>query len=135
MIEFEIMESPDSDVIGHYLIHKNEIYLGQILTDINIKDPLLLGSHAFMEVLEDKFLFHPQKDIGHYLLNGKRALTIRKLKNYDIIQIGKTKIKIISYQYKYYPSRKEILDQRLASFIASQDPRLEIIEMLGQMMK
>src|SRR5690554_1657238 len=135
MIEMEILESPDRDVIGHYALSKNEIYLGQVLTDIQIKDPLLLNSHAFMEVLDDTLLFHPQKHAGHYQLNGKRALTIRKLKNGDVIQIGQTKFKIISFNYTHDPSRKEILDQKLASFIENQDPRLEVIEMLGQMMK
>lgn len=135
MLEFDITESPDSDVVGHYHLSKNEIYLGQVLTDINIKDPLLLNSHAFMEVLADKLLFHPQKDIGHYLLNGKRALTIRKLKTGDTIQIGATKIKILAFNHTPNPSRKEILDGKLAQFIETQDPRLEVIELLGQMMK
>lgn len=135
MIEFEIFESPDANIIGPYHLFKNEIYLGQSLTDINIKDPLILNSHAFMEVLTDKLLFHPQKEIGHYLLNGKRTLTIRKLKIGDIIQIGNTKLKITGFSFTENPSRKEILDQKLASFIENQDPRLEVIEMLGQMMK
>lgn len=135
MIELEILESPDRDVIGHYSFSKNEIYLGQVLTDIQIRDPLLHDSHAFIEVLDDKLLFHPQRDTGHYQLNGKRAITIRKLKNGDTIQIGATKLKIISYNYTHNPSRKEILDQKLADFIEQQDSRLEVIEMLGQMMK
>lgn len=135
MIEIEILESPDRDVIGQYSLSKNEIYLGQVLTDIQINDSLLLNSHAFMEVLDNQLLFHPQKDAGHYLLNGKRALTIRKLKNGDTIQIGQTKFKIISFNYTQDPSRKEILDQKLASFVENQDPRMEVIEMLGQLMK
>lgn len=135
MIEFEILESPDADVVGHYLLFKNEIYLGQTLTDINIKDPLLLSSHAFIEVIEDKLLFHPQKDVGHYLLNGKRTLTIRKLKVSDTIQIGKTQMRIKNFSSTPQFTRKEILDKKLTTLMQNQDPRLEIIEILGQMMK
>ncbi len=135
MIDFEISESPDQDVIGVYHLFKNEVYLGQTLTEIKIKDPLLLDSHAFMEVLDDKLLFHPQKDVSHYLLNGKRALTIRKLKAGDTIQIGKTVMKINHFNYTPNPSRKEILDQKLASLVENQDPRLEAITSLGQLMK
>lgn len=135
MIQFEITESPDQDVIGDYLLSKNEIYLGSLLTDIIIHDPEIRKSHAFVEVIEDKLLFHPQKDVPFYLLNGKRALTIRKLKAGDMVQIGKTKIKIVGFNYTANPTRKEILDSRLQQFIDRQDSRLTVIEKLGQLMK
>jgi hypothetical protein len=135
MIQFEITESPDQDVVGDYHLFKNEIYLGTLLTDIIIKDPEIRKSHAFIEVVENVLLFHPQKDVSFYLLNGKRALTIRKLKAGDVIQIGKTKIKIIGFNFSANPSRKEILDNKLQQFMNQQDARLEVIEKLGQLMK
>lgn len=135
MIQFEIVESPDQDVIGDYHLFKNEIYLGTVLTDIIIHDPEMRKSHAFMEVVNDVLLFHPQKDVSFYLLNGKRALTIRKLKASDIIQIGKTKIKIIGFSFSATHSRKEILDSKLQQFMNQQDARLTVIEKLGQLMK
>lgn len=135
MIQFEITESPDQDVVGDYHLFKNEIYLGTLLTDIIIKDPEIRKSHAFIEVVENVLLFHPQKDVSFYLLNGKRAMTIRKLKAGDVIQIGKTKIKIIGFNFSANPSRKEILDNKLQQFMNQQDARLEVIEKLGQLMK
>ena len=135
MIQFEITESPDQDVVGDYHLFKNEIYLGTLLTDIIIKDPEIRKSHAFIEVVDNLLLFHPQKDVSFYLLNGKRALTIRKLKTGDMIQIGKTKIKIIGFNFSANPSRKEILDSKLQQFMNQQDARLEVIEKLGQLMK
>lgn len=135
MIQFSIVESPDQDIIGDYHLFKNEIYLGTTLTDIIIHDSEIMKSHAFMEVVEDKLLFHPQRGVPFYLLNGKRALTIRKLKAQDIIQIGKTKIKINHFEFTPYKKRKDILDEKLQQIIDQQDPRLEVIEKLGQMMK
>lgn len=135
MIQFEITESPDQDVVGDYHLFKNEIYLGTLLTDIIIKDPEIRKSHAFIEVVENVLLFHPQKDVPFYLLNGKRALTIRKLKVGDMVQVGKTKIKIIGFNLSANTSRKEILDNKLQQFINQQDARLEVIEKLGKLMK
>lgn len=135
MIQFEITESPDQDIVGDYHLFKNEIYLGTLLTDIIIKDPEIRKSHAFIEVVENALIFHPQKDVPFYLLNGKRALTIRKLKAGDLIQMGKTKIKITGFSFSANQSRKEILDSKLQQFMNQQDPRLEVIEKLGQLMK
>lgn len=135
MIQFEITESPDQDVVGDYHLFKNEIYLGTLLTDIIIKDPEIRKSHAFIEVVENVLLFHPQKDVPFYLLNGKRALTIRKLKAGDMVQVGKTKIKIIGFNFSANTSRKEILDNKLQQFINQQDARLEVIEKLGKLIK
>ena len=135
MIQFEIVESPDQDVIGDYHLFKNEIYLGTLLTDIIIHDPEIRKSHAFIEVVDNVLLFHPQKDVPFYLLNGTRALTIRKLKAGDVVQMGKTKIKIIGFSFSPSTSRKEILDSKLQHFMNQHDPRLEVIEKLGQLMK
>ncbi len=135
MIQFEITESPDQDVVGDYHLFKNEIYLGTLLTDIIIKDPEIRKSHAFIEVVENVLLFHPQKDVPFYLLNGKRALTIRKLKAGDVVQMGQTKIKIIGFSFSANQTRKEILDNKLQQFMNQQDARLDVIEKLGQLMK
>ena len=90
MINFEFIESPDLDIIAPFKYFQNQIYIGRTVGDLWVNDKDLFPSHIFLEVIGSDLLIHPQKDVEHYLLNGKRASSIRKLKVNDAITIGKT---------------------------------------------
>lgn len=135
MIQFEIVGGPDQNVMSAYTFNQNQIYLGRSTGDLWINDPELHASHLLLEVVEDTLLVHPQKEVDHYLLNGKRATTIRKLKINDQLQLGNTLLKILSYKESPKVSKKMILDQKLAQLIEENSPRLDAIEALSKRMK
>lgn len=135
MIHFEIIESPDLNVLTSFKFFRNEIYIGRRAEDLSISDLSLKDLHILLEVPEDELLIHPQKDVTHYLINGKRSTSIRKLKVGDSVTFGTTTLKIIAYEHTYYPSKKEILDTKLEELVKKASPRLAVIEAITKQMK
>ncbi len=135
MIQLEILEGPDRNVIAAITYHQNQIYLGRETGDLKIQDPGLLPSHAMLEVIASDLLFHPQKAVEHYLLNGKRATTIRKLKVGDHVTISRTVFRVMAFNETLRESKKEFLERRLAGLIDEASPKLAVIEILTKLQK
>jgi hypothetical protein len=135
MIHFEIIQSPDSNVIMSFQFHKNEVYIGSKSSDLVIADTHLNPKHLLIEIPENHLLVHPQKDVEFYLLNGKRTTSIRRIKAGDMISIGNTVMKIIAYETTLRSSKKDILNKKLAKLIEQESLRLPIIEQLTKLMK
>jgi hypothetical protein len=135
MINFEFIESPDLDIIAPFKYFQNQIYIGRTVGDLWVNDKDLFPSHIFLEVIGSDLLIHPQKDVEHYLLNGKRASSIRKLKVNDAITIGKTTFKILSFSETMSETKQEILDRKLDKLILEESLRIPIIESLTKLME
>ncbi len=135
MIHFEITTCPDSNVVAPFTFYQNQIYLGKSTGDLWINDSSLLASHAMLEVIEKDLLFHPQKGVEFYLLNGKRSSSIRKLKINDTITLGKTTIKILNFRETLRDSKKVILNNKLNKLIEENSQRLTVVEKLTKMKK
>ena len=88
-----------------------------------------------LEVVENDLLVHPQKNVESYLIDGKRASTIRKVKRGQILTIGSTQIKIINFESTAFKSKKSLLDDKLAELVETNSPRLQTVEQLAKMMK
>lgn len=135
MIHLEVLSSPDQDVINSYEFHHNQIYLGHSRGNLQVRDPKLLDNHLMIEVIENDLLVHPQKSVEFYLLNGKRATEIRKIKTGDTIGIGDTTLKIRGFQESSYPSKKDVLNAKMNQLIEENSPRLKVVEKLIEMSK
>jgi hypothetical protein len=135
MIEFEVTESPDQNVKSVFKFYKNEIFLGTKSPDLTIIDPELKPLHLLIEIPETDLLVHPQKDVAYYLINGKRSTTIRKIKNGDLITLGKTVVKIVRFEPTIRKSKKEILNEKMSQLLEEDSPKLPIIEKLTKLMK
>lgn len=135
MINLEITESPDNNILSVFTYFQNQIYLGRTSGDLWINDNDILPSHVMLEVIGTDLLIHPQKDVEFYLLNGKRASSIRKIKVNDKVTIGKTVIKILEYSETIRDSKKNILDKKLNVLVEANSSRLSVIESLTRLMK
>lgn len=135
MIHFEVIESPDQNVLSGFKYFQNQIYLGRSTGDLWINDNSLLTSHVMLEVIGKELLIHPQRGVEFYLINGKRASNIRKLKVNDKITLGSTLIKVISFEETIRESKKEILNNKLNKLIDENSSRLNEVEKLTQLMK
>jgi hypothetical protein len=135
MINIEFIESPDLDVIAPFKYFQNQIYIGRTVGDLWVNDNDLLPAHIFLEVIGSDLLIHPQKDVEYYLLNGKRASSIRKLKVNDVIRIGKTIFKILNFSETITESKQEILDKKLDKLISENSLCLPVIESLTKLME
>jgi hypothetical protein len=135
MIKFEITESPDHEVLSTFEYFHNLIYLGRTSGNITIQDPELLRSHLLIEVVGTDLIVHPQKEVEFYLINGKRATTPRKIKAGDQLTIGKTIIKVISFEETPPFSKKNIMNSKLDALIQAGSHKLPIIESLSKLAK
>ena len=135
MIKFKIFKSPDPSVITEFRFLKNEIHLGREKGDLQIQDLDLHSGHIMMEIVGPDLLIHPQRQVDHYLINGKRTTAIRKLKINDEITIGKTFIRILEFYETLHESKKEILNRKLNELVNRDSGRLIVIEKLTNHMK
>ncbi len=135
MIQFEITQSPDSNAMNLFKFYQNEIYIGRKTGDLLVSDSGLMNSHLMLEVIAEELLVHPQKTVDYYLINGKRATSIRKLKRLDLLQVGQTILKILDFKSSPMPSKKDLLNEKLARLVEENSPRLKVIEELSKMMK
>jgi hypothetical protein len=88
-----------------------------------------------LEVIGNDLLVHPQKEVPFYLINGKRASAIRKLKVGDQITIGQTILQISVFAESEKESKKQILNEKLNQLIETSASRLSVIEALSKLMK
>lgn len=135
MIKFEIVESPDQEVLSTFEYFQNLIYIGRTNGNLTIQDPELHRSHLWIEVVEGEVIVHPQKDVEFYLINGKRATTPRKIKVNDNVSFGKTTLKLVSFEETTPTSKKNTLNQKLNSLIESNSHKLPVIEGLSKLSK
>ena len=135
MIQFEIIKSPDSNIVSKSEFFQNMIYLGRTKGNIIISDPSLLDSHIMIEVVNKDLIIHPQKNVDFYLIDGKRSSSVRKIKTDQVITIGQTSFKVTSFEETLFKSKKNTLDEKLNALIEANSTRLAIIEELAKMMK
>lgn len=135
MIEFKVVASPDEDVLNTFKFFQNQVYLGKTSGNLMIKDSELERTHLMIEVVENELIVHPQKNVSHYLINGKRAATVRKLKAQDVLTLGKTQIKILAFEVTNLTSKKDILSTKLAQIAESNSALMPVIEQLSKLSK
>lgn len=135
MIHIEVIQSPDSDVRGSYKYFQNQIYIGRKSEFLQIFDNGLNELHLMLEVIEGQLYVHPQPNVPFYLIDGKRATNIRKIKSGQVLKISNTSIKVIEFETTDILNKKQVLDAKLSKLIEEGSPRLNVIEKLGQMMK
>jgi len=135
MIHFEVIESPDQNVLSSFKYFQNQIYVGRSIGDLWIADNSLLVSHVMLEVIGKELLIHPQKGVEYFLINGKRASNIRKLKVNDKVSFGNTTIKILGFEETARGSKKEILNSKLNKLLEENSSRLNAVEKLTKLMK
>lgn len=135
MIQFEIIKSPDRDIQKDFTFFHNEIFIGHSKGHVRINDDQLSSSHIMIEVIENELIIHPQSGVDHYLIDGKRATSVRKIRPGQSIKIGETEFRIKDFKYTEFKTKKTILDEKLAHLIEQESSKLSIIEDLAGMMK
>jgi len=135
MIQFEIIRSPDLDIQNLFTFFQNLVYIGRNKGHVLIEDQQLYDSHLILEIIDHELMVHPQTHVTHYLIDGKRATSIRKIKTGQTITIGETELKIKDFKETTFKTKKNILDEKLAFLMEQESPRLSIIEQLAGMMK
>lgn len=121
MIKVEIIESKDLETLGTKIFFKNQVYVGNNSNDIHISEDVEANCLS-LEVNETGINSFISSDI-HFLHNGKRAESGRKLNFGDTIQIANTTLKIIDAEYQVYKTKVQILEERFSE-IEEKNPSL-----------
>lgn len=135
MLVVEILDCPDPEFLGEWRFHKNQIQLGFPEGDIS-PDVAGLPSYGFMlETYPDLIQGTPHPDLGHWLLNGKRATRPRRLRLGDTISVAGIKLRIKEAVPEEFHSRKSILDGKLQALLSSESKLLPLIKLLKDLTK
>jgi hypothetical protein len=133
MIYIEFIQSPDLNIINSFKYFQNQIYIGRDNGNLCIEDPEIYSIHIMMEVVNSDLIIHPEKDIPFYLINGKRASSIRKLQINDCITIGKTIFRILDFSETLIETKQQILDKKLNTLISENSLCISVIETLTKL--
>jgi hypothetical protein len=130
MIEIHLTKSKDLEAIGVKKLWKNEIYIGHSSGDIIIDDQQVINHHLFIEILEQEgvLLCHPHPKIDHFLVNGKRCESPRKLLAGDSFAIGINHFEVISFKPEHIQDFDQQLKNNLDELISKNSELLEIIK-------
>jgi hypothetical protein len=130
MIEIHLTKSNDLEAVGVKKLWKNQIYIGHDVGDIIIDDPQVINQHLFIEILETEnvLLCHPHPRIDHFLVNGKRCESPRKILIGDSFAIGENEFEVIAFKPEQKVDFNQQLKQNLDQLIAEKSELLEVIK-------
>ena len=96
MIHFNIIQSPDTEVIGEIQVNYNSLTFGNnSKAHIYIEDVKMSAIHLRIFAKKDKFFCSSEMAEAYFHINGKKIVGTKDIDKNDTIQIGDTKIKII----------------------------------------
>ena len=132
MIKLEVIHASDSDLLGEFIFLKNLIYIGNKIGDLRINSPLILNQHLFIEIVENKLIAHPHKDVDFYLVDGKRTTNIKILKPLSTIDLGDIKFRILQFETGRYLNTKDSLNEQTDKLIKLKHPLLNTLQKLRE---
>lgn len=98
MINFEILNSSDTEFNGTYLNHFDSFLVGSShRADIVIEDPSINPLHLSLEVKEETIICRSYEKEFSFLVNNKKYSGTKVLKCQDVLSIGETSIRILNF--------------------------------------
>lgn len=129
MIQLTVNSSKDINKVGTVTFNKNLIYVGNDhLCDLFICEENLLSNHLIVEIVENKMIIHPHKDIEFFLVNGKRSTGHKFVNVGNKVKIGETEFSIDNFVETTYSSVKDNLNKLTDELIKSESPLLDVIQ-------
>lgn len=92
MIEFEILRSPDPELLGRHKFFFPRISLGPQSAHLPLRDP---SAALVLELAPKGVLLNTR---AAYLFNGKRVLGQKMLVPDDQIELGETTFRLVSFE-------------------------------------
>lgn len=125
MIKLEIIRSDDTEILGNKLLYKNQIFIGNNSSDVHISENISIN-YISIEVSEECATVSLNGD-GHFLLNGKRSESTRKININDIVKVGNTEIKLIDAEYQIYQQYTQLITDNLKQIQQDNEELLNIL--------
>lgn len=136
MIQFQITLSPDSDVLGIEQIDKNSVTIGIKDCDILINDEDIGELIIELKISEENILTAtPLTEEKKFWVNNKVYSFEKKINPMDIIKVGSTEIKIISFAQTVSPDFDKISVSRLEELYSQNSPVIELLNQFEQQLR
>ncbi|MFZ8932794.1 MAG: FHA domain-containing protein [Bacteriovoracaceae bacterium] len=127
MIEFEVVNSPDQDIIGPHIYHKDNMTVGRSLqNDLIILDPQIALHH--IEIKIGKQVLVSSISSLPFLISNKKVINEINYKLGEEIKIGTTILKINKH-ISIVQENKNIIFENNYQMIESEKPAIiEVLE-------
>jgi len=100
MISIEFISGPDTTLLGLYQSNFNYLTIGtHKKNSIIIHDPNLLNYQFTLMIRDDLLYIKSESDKAYFLVSGKKFYGKKNLRSDDLLKVGETTIKIISFKY------------------------------------
>lgn len=124
MIKLEIITSPDELISGKFDFYGHELIIGRNSScHLVIDDSEIKNQHLSLKKNEHLLFIHSSKNT--FFLNGKKIIGTKAYQVNDILTLGETSIKLLSYDLLPQSKGSKILERYNETI--EQDPELESI--------
>ncbi len=131
MIELELIQCPDNDFLGTYIIFKDFIHIGSNMdADIRVKDAQLKPNHLVIEIIDAQLRATLNLDEGYFLVDGKRTTSLKFLNIGQTFEIGKSRFIVKQFSSQKIVTKREVLNQNTDELIKESSPLLNYIKKL-----
>lgn len=134
MIVLEVLNSNNNDQLGEYHFYKNLIYIGSSPScDLFFEDKEIYSNHFFLEIIENKLLIHPHKEVKSFLIDGKKTTSMRYLKVNQVVRFSDIEFKIINYMNTQIEDLRSLLNTKTDELIKNNPDTLELISQIEEL--
>jgi hypothetical protein len=133
MIKLQVISSNNQELIGEIVFYKNQIYIGKDSNEILISEDTIVHKHISLEIFPNGIFLYPNNNIDFYLINGKRAISYRKINIEDTFTIGTNKFKILAANFQEFISKNKIIEDKFITIIEEKPPFLDLLLSLEEL--
>jgi hypothetical protein len=133
MIQFEILSSPDTDMVGEHLYYQDELQLGYSIGDVLIDDQKIRNHQFIFKVFKDDIFIVSQTTSGtSFLIDDKRVSGSIKIKTNQKILLGDTLIQIGNFLWNEEEKSSQKMMSNLKMLINENSPILNVIDIIEE---
>ena len=131
MINIKIIECSNKDIIGTVKFYSNLVEIGSTAGDILLLSKDYINHLFYIEIIEDSVQIIPNPNIDHFLVNGKRSLSQRKLQKGDQVTYKKLTFEIESFKKDENNNYNSIISSKFAE-LSEEDKLYNVLVKLDQ---
>ena len=133
MIIIEVLKCTNLESTGEYSFYKNLVYIGSShKADLLFNDSNLFPTHLFLEVIDNKLLIHPNKDLDFFLIDGKRTTSIKYVKVGQQVSFSDYIVQIKYFTHTHLEDLRSYLNNKTDEMIKNNPRKLELISKIEE---
>ncbi len=131
MIKIKILSCPNKEIIGSVEFFSNIIEIGSSNGDVLLLSKDYMNHLFYLEAIENHIQIIPNPNLDHYLVNGKRSLSQRKLEKGDEITYKDFHFKVEDFLFDPPKDFEKIISENFSN-LNEEDDLYQILINLDQ---